>query len=54
MWVGGLPDRVRIITVGQEFVREGSEVNAVPEAAPKQKIKRDGRAKVTELKDNAR
>jgi len=54
MWVGGLPDRVRIITVGQEFVREGSKVNAVPEAAPKQKIKRDGRAKVTELQDDAR
>lgn len=31
MWVGGLADRVRIITVGQEFVKAGQTVRPVPE-----------------------
>jgi multidrug efflux system membrane fusion protein len=29
IWVGGLPDRVRLIVVGQEFVIEGERVTAV-------------------------
>lgn len=29
IWVGGLPERVRLIVVGQEFVIEGERVNAV-------------------------
>ncbi len=29
VWVGGLPDRVRVITVGHEFVVEGQEVRPV-------------------------
>ncbi len=29
IWVGGLPDTARIITVGQEFVRDGSLVEGV-------------------------
>ena len=32
VWVAGLPDRVRLITVGQEFVKDGEAVQAVPEA----------------------
>ncbi len=28
VWVRGLPDRVRVITVGQGFVREGDRVDA--------------------------
>ena len=28
VWVSGLPDRVRVITVGQGFVREGDQVQA--------------------------
>ncbi|CCQ74307.1 efflux RND transporter periplasmic adaptor subunit [Magnetospira sp. QH-2] len=31
MWVTGLPDRVRLIIVGQEFVKAGQTVEAVPE-----------------------
>lgn len=35
IWLGGLPDTVRVITVGQEFVRVGQRVQPVPEdAAP--------------------
>ncbi|MGE0718404.1 MAG: efflux RND transporter periplasmic adaptor subunit [Alphaproteobacteria bacterium] len=33
MWVTGLPDRARIITVGQEFVRPGQRVRPVPMTA---------------------
>ena len=28
VWVSGLPERVRVITVGQGFVREGDRVEA--------------------------
>ena len=31
MWVSGLPDKVTVITVGQEFVTDGEHVEAVPE-----------------------
>jgi len=31
VWLGGLPESVRLITVGQEFVREGQLVIPVPE-----------------------
>jgi len=31
MWVSGLPDRVSIITVGQEFVNNGERVKTVPD-----------------------
>ena len=31
MWVSGLPDRVNVITVGQEFVTNGEHVNTVPD-----------------------
>ena len=31
VWVTGLPERVRVITVGQGFVREGDPVEAHPE-----------------------
>lgn len=35
MWVAGLPDRIRLISVGQEFVRSGQTVRPVAgEAAP--------------------
>ena len=30
MWVGGLADRTRVIVQGQDFVREGQKVEAVP------------------------
>ena len=33
MWVSGLPDKVTVITVGQEFVTDGEHVEAVPEKA---------------------
>lgn len=33
MWVSGLPDKVTVITVGQEFVADGEHVEAVPEKA---------------------
>jgi len=33
VWLSGLPDKVTIITVGQEMVREGQRVAPVPEAA---------------------
>jgi len=32
VWVAGLPDRVDLITVGQEFVRAGQKVDAVPDS----------------------
>ncbi|MEW6452942.1 MAG: efflux RND transporter periplasmic adaptor subunit [Pseudomonadota bacterium] len=34
MWVGGLPNGTRVIVQGQDFVREGQKVDAVP--APEQ------------------
>jgi multidrug efflux system membrane fusion protein len=30
MWVSGIPDRARVIVQGQDFVREGQMVQAVP------------------------
>lgn len=33
MWLGGLPETVTMITVGQEFVSAGQKVQAVPEEA---------------------
>ena len=30
MWVTGLADRTRVIVQGQDFVREGQKVEAVP------------------------
>jgi len=33
LWVGGLPDSIRLITVGQEFVISGQEVDAVTEGS---------------------
>lgn len=33
MWVSGLPNGISVITVGQEFVAEGSRVKAVPAGA---------------------
>jgi len=38
MWIAGLPERVRLITVGQEFVREGVVVEALPEAAAEEDV----------------
>ncbi len=35
MWVAGLPDRVNVITVGQEFVNNGQHVDAVAEKGGK-------------------
>jgi multidrug efflux system membrane fusion protein len=35
MWVAGLPDEASVITVGQEYVRDGETVTAVPEDAVK-------------------
>jgi multidrug efflux system membrane fusion protein len=35
MWVTGLPNKVTVITVGQEFVKDGERVIAVPEKAEK-------------------
>jgi len=34
VWLGDLPERLRLITVGQGFVRPGDRVLATPEAAP--------------------
>ncbi len=31
LWIGGLPEKIRLITVGQEFVVEGQTVNPVVE-----------------------
>lgn len=36
MWVDGLADRVRSITVGQEFVKAGQKVKPIPEKATSQ------------------
>lgn len=36
LWVGGLPDRVTLITVGQEFVIEGETVQPIAEEAVQQ------------------
>jgi len=33
VWIGGLPDQVRLIVVGQEFVIEGEQVTPVTVAA---------------------
>jgi membrane fusion protein, multidrug efflux system len=33
VWLAGLPEQVRLITVGQGFVRAGDQVRPVPEAA---------------------
>lgn len=33
MWLGGLPDKIKLITVGQEFVRTGQRVKPVPDQA---------------------
>ena len=33
MWIAGLPERSRVITVGQEFVREGQQVRAISRSA---------------------
>ena len=35
MWVGGVADNARIIVQGQDFVREGQEVEPVAGEAPK-------------------
>ncbi|MDF2764149.1 MAG: hypothetical protein K0S81_1143 [Rhodospirillales bacterium] len=32
VWIAGLPDRVRLITVGHEFVKDGETVQPVPSA----------------------
>ena len=34
IWLGGLPERLRLITLGQGFVNPGATVTAVPEVAP--------------------
>ena len=33
VWLGDLPERLNLITVGQEFVRTGERVRPVPESA---------------------
>ena len=33
VWLTGLPDQIRVITVGQGFVRDGSHVRPIPEAS---------------------
>ncbi len=35
MWVGGLPDRISVITVGQQFVSDGQRVDAVADRGGK-------------------
>jgi multidrug efflux system membrane fusion protein len=35
MWVAGVADGARVIVQGQDFVREGQEVEAVDAPAPK-------------------
>ena len=37
IWVGGLPDEITLITVGQEFVQDGQLVNTVDEELLKSK-----------------
>jgi multidrug efflux system membrane fusion protein len=34
-WIGGLPERINVITVGQEYVRHGDTVRAVPDDGAK-------------------
>ncbi|OYQ31624.1 hypothetical protein CHU95_21030 [Niveispirillum lacus] len=34
MWLGGLPDTINLVTVGQDFITQGQKVTAVMEAAP--------------------
>ncbi len=41
MWLGGLPEKATLITVGQEFVNTGQKVIAVPEGAPRPNQKSD-------------
>ena len=38
VWLAGLPEQVRLITVGQGFVRAGDQVHAVPEATATEAI----------------
>lgn len=38
IWLAGLPEQVRIITVGQEYVTDGQAVVPVPEAAAEQEM----------------
>jgi multidrug efflux system membrane fusion protein len=33
IWLGGLPEKIRLITVGQEFVIDGEEVTPIDGAA---------------------
>ena len=40
MWVGGLPDEITLITVGQEFVQNGQSVKAVTEEEVKAQLKK--------------
>ena len=35
MWLAGVPDGARVIVQGQDFVREGQRVDAVPAAPDK-------------------
>ena len=39
IWLAGIPDGARVIVQGQEFVREGEPVEAVPAPAPAQTAK---------------
>jgi len=34
MWLGGLPDHLTIISIGQEFVKVGQKVEPVPTSSP--------------------
>ena len=34
IWLGGLPDRINVITVGQQYVRDGSLIDATIEGEP--------------------
>ncbi|MBC8339224.1 MAG: efflux RND transporter periplasmic adaptor subunit [Rhodospirillales bacterium] len=43
MWVGGLPDHIRAVTVGQEFVKVGQKVQPVPEKISSDKASSDKR-----------
>jgi len=39
IWITGLPDQVTLITVGQEYVSPGEEVQSVPESAIRARLK---------------
>ncbi len=39
IWITGLPDHVTLITVGQEYVSPGEEVQSVPESAIRARLK---------------